>query len=117
MRANAVTDSRGQRFMFENIELWTKPVKLGERRADPWAKKMGHYSWGKLQDYLTKENGKYNLLANYLLNDLKLPPDTRVGAGYAWTIREICVGKKHYRSDGYNIYRSRSRAYIGEAEE
>lgn len=102
MQAFAVTGQDGKRLVrgFDLSNVFTD--NMGER-IQPWEREVCYKHTATMREVLKEDKYiKWDLLANIIRREEKIPLDTEVELFATGKIREIRIKKKHYRVIGHS---------------
>ena len=116
-KAGASTGILGQRLVagFDLADLFINNV--GER-IQIWDREVTYKGTETLENVLTSDKYlRFNLLANILLRDEKVPLKTKVGLYASGNVRELRVDKKAYRCHGSKYYGTNKKPILDKVDE
>jgi len=116
-KAQATTGILGQRLVagFDLANVFVD--NMGEQ-IQVWERQVSYVDTVTLEEVLTSNKLiRFDLLANILINDEKIPRDTEVGLYSCGSIKEIRVGKIAYRCKGAKYYGTNKKPIVDVIDE
>lgn len=121
--ARAITNETGSRVYGDSLgagNSYKYDINIfGRGRRDPMYVPLGSVKWekGYVGDLLQTHQGRFNLVGNYMINELGILANTPCRFCLTGILRVVQTESEDIRSDSINIFRKCDEAHTSEFED